>query len=200
LDTSVVITIGSESTTVTVTPKDDTAEEGHETVILTLQADAAYSVGASDSASVTIQDDDLTGHSADGEVTLDGTLVSGSWVETLTANSNFEVLEEELYAGGKRSRLEHRWTFSNVSGGVSFSVKAYRSGAFDNFEFSYSTDLSTWTPMLTLTNTDSMAPAETFVFSAPLSGTVYVRVQDSDRSRKESTQDTLSVDKLVISR
>ena len=53
------ITAGAASTTVTVTPIDDLAVESNETVVLTLVADAAYSVGSPGEAVVTIISDDL---------------------------------------------------------------------------------------------------------------------------------------------
>jgi len=57
---SVTIASGATSATVTVTPIDDTAVEGNETVILTVSADAAYTVGSPNSATVTIADNDLS--------------------------------------------------------------------------------------------------------------------------------------------
>jgi hypothetical protein len=52
------IPAGAASATVTVTPIDDTAVEGNETVILTVSADTAYTVGSQNSATVTIADND----------------------------------------------------------------------------------------------------------------------------------------------
>jgi hypothetical protein len=58
LSGSVTIPAGAASATVTVTPIDDTAVEGNETVILTVSADAAYTVGSPSSATVTIADNE----------------------------------------------------------------------------------------------------------------------------------------------
>ena len=55
---SVVIPAGSLTATVTVTPINDTAVEPDETVVATLGANAAYTVGAAASATVTIQSED----------------------------------------------------------------------------------------------------------------------------------------------
>ncbi|HKI70822.1 MAG TPA: S8 family serine peptidase, partial [Verrucomicrobiae bacterium] len=60
LGTSVTLAAGAASTTVTVTPIDDTQVEGNETVVLTISADAAYSVGSPSSATITIADNDGT--------------------------------------------------------------------------------------------------------------------------------------------
>jgi hypothetical protein len=57
---SVSIPDGSASATITVTPIDDTLVEADETVIVTLTVNAAYTVDAPDSATVTIISDDIT--------------------------------------------------------------------------------------------------------------------------------------------
>jgi len=56
--TSVTIPAGAASAAVTVTPRDDTAQESNETVILTLSSNASYTVGSPSSATVTIADND----------------------------------------------------------------------------------------------------------------------------------------------
>jgi len=59
LSGSVTIPAGSASATITVTPIDDTIfESPPETVVVTLSANPAYTVGAPSSATVTIADDD----------------------------------------------------------------------------------------------------------------------------------------------
>ncbi|MEO7298211.1 MAG: Calx-beta domain-containing protein [Verrucomicrobiota bacterium] len=55
---SVTLLAGAFSTNLTVTPIDDLLVEGDETVVLTLATNAAYTVGAPSSATVTIADDD----------------------------------------------------------------------------------------------------------------------------------------------
>jgi hypothetical protein len=58
IGTSVTIASGAASATVTVTPIDDTAVEGSETVVLTLAAGSSYELGSPTSATVTIADND----------------------------------------------------------------------------------------------------------------------------------------------
>ncbi|MBI2946380.1 MAG: hypothetical protein HYY23_01965 [Verrucomicrobia bacterium] len=58
LATSATIAAGANSATVKVEPTDDAAVEGHETVILTLKEDVAYSIGKPNTANVTIEDND----------------------------------------------------------------------------------------------------------------------------------------------
>jgi len=55
---SATIGAGASSTTVTITPIDDSVYEGNESATLTLTAGATYSVGAPGSATVTIADND----------------------------------------------------------------------------------------------------------------------------------------------
>ena len=55
---SVTLGSGAASATITVAPSDDTAEEGNETVAVTLSSNAAYSVGSPSSATITIADND----------------------------------------------------------------------------------------------------------------------------------------------
>ena len=59
LSGSVQIPAGAATATVTVTPIDDLLVETDETVVATLGANAAYTVGAAASATVTIQSDDV---------------------------------------------------------------------------------------------------------------------------------------------
>ena len=56
---SVTIPAGATSATITVTPINDTAVESDETVVVTLSANAAYTVGSSSSATITIASDDV---------------------------------------------------------------------------------------------------------------------------------------------
>jgi PKD repeat protein len=56
---TVSIPIGASSATVKVTPIDDTEFDGNETVVLTLSANSAYTVGSPNTAAVTITDNDL---------------------------------------------------------------------------------------------------------------------------------------------
>lgn len=65
LSSPVTIPAGSASAVVTVTPIDDTTVESNETVVLTLSANAAYTVGAPSSATVTIVSNDTASPTAD---------------------------------------------------------------------------------------------------------------------------------------
>ena len=77
-------------------------------------------------------------------------------------------------------------------------MNAYRSGTEvdDFFAFSYSLDNSVFTPMLVVSALD--AGLEAYVFQEDVSGTVYVRVQDTDNTPGNSQLDSLFVDFLAI--
>jgi len=66
IGTSVTIPAGSASATKTVTPVDDTDVERDETVIVKLVADPAYDLGASSSATITIDENDKRHKSSGG--------------------------------------------------------------------------------------------------------------------------------------
>ena len=53
-----MIPAGSASAPITVTPIDDAASEGDETVVATLSSSASYTVGSPSAATVTIADND----------------------------------------------------------------------------------------------------------------------------------------------
>jgi hypothetical protein len=62
LPDSVVISDGNTTETITITPVNDSANEPDETIILTLDSDAAYSIGSPFSAIVTITDNDTVSY------------------------------------------------------------------------------------------------------------------------------------------
>ncbi len=196
---SVTIVAGSESATITLTPIDDALVEGDETVVLTLNADPAYAAGSPDTATVTIADNDPAGFFAQSETTVYGKRTSGSYLDTQAADGVSEQLKEQLYGGGKKSRLEHRWTF-DLTGqtNVEFNLTAQRLTPtdIDNFRFQLSTDGSVWTDLAmvvgsgpsTLTKPITLAGSQT---------TVLVRVIDTDTTLDRSAA-TIAVDQMYF--
>ncbi|MCS6969750.1 MAG: hypothetical protein NZ552_01865, partial [Planctomycetes bacterium] len=79
LGTSVTIPEGEAQVTLTVTPLDDTEFEGAETVVVSIAASAAYTVGSPSSATVTIADNDLPVVSI---TAVDGEAAEGTPVNT----------------------------------------------------------------------------------------------------------------------
>ncbi len=133
---------------------------------------------------------------AGSETTTTGTVV-GSYLDTQASDNVYEQLTEAL--GGKKSILEHTWTF-DITGGtsVSFSVEAWHDGTEDDFVFQYSTDGSIWTDMVTITKTSDDDTEQTYDLPSSLSGTVYVRVIDTNRRGNKMVLDTLYVDEMFI--
>ena len=198
------ILAGSSLTSITVTPIDDGDVESGETVVLTIAASPEYSVGVSASDVVTITSDDVpppasTDDDAISESTTRGNVSPGDLTSTYESGGGYEVLTEQAYGGGKRSRLEHEWMF-NVSGGsaVTFNVEAHHDSAVEDFVFQYSTDLFAWTTMLTITKSADDGALQMFDLPDATSGAFYVRTLDTDRSRPEGSADSLLVDHMFI--
>ncbi len=168
---------------------------GTYTVTLT----AANDVGSDaevKSAYITVLDPgSVTDVTATGETSVIGT-VSGSYLNTKFADNSYEVLTEEAYTGHPRktySYMEHRWNFDlPANGGATFTVEAYRpaNSDGDNFVFTYSTDGSTWLPLVTVAS----ATEQAYTAEISVQGAVTVRVVDSNRTYYMTSNDKLYVD------
>ena len=108
LSGSVSIAAGQTSATITVTPIDDTLVEGTETVIATLSANAAYTVGSPASATVNIADNDtgsklpvITLSSSDSTAaeTSSGNPNTGSVTVTRTGATTGALTVQLAYSG-----------------------------------------------------------------------------------------------------
>ena len=137
-----------------------------------------------------------------GEDTVRGT-VQGDYINTYNSDDSYEVIQEVLNNPNKNgySLLEHVWTF-NVSSAESavFYVEAFHSSndEGDDFVFSYSTDDVYYIDMVTVNSTIDDDMLLYYNFPSSLSGTVYVRVTDTDHTKGNKLQDTLSVDQMYI--
>jgi hypothetical protein len=112
----------------------------------------------------------------------------------------------ERESGGKPSKrysyLEHKWTIE-VAGGYSqyvFKIEAHHTANSegDDFVFAYSTDDGTYTDMVTVTKTSDDGIYQTYSLPASLSGTVYIRVKDTDQSQGNRSLDTVYIDHMYI--
>lgn len=129
---------------------------------------------------------------------------TGTLQDTTAADGSYESIAERS-SGGRRSdrysRLDHDWTF-DVSGGaqVTFFVKAYRSAPSDGdeFAFAYSTDGIGFTDVVTVTRTSDDGSYQSASLPSSLSGSVTIRVRDTDRTAGASSIDTIYVDHLFI--
>jgi hypothetical protein len=139
-----------------------------------------------------------------GQSTVFGS-VTGTLDDAKYWEISFESITEVLSTGGtpasRFSRLEHRWTLSVPAGTrQELHVVGFRSNSTDgdDFQFEYSTNGTTFTPVpLTL----PFAGAGIDVVAAlpdSLSGTVTIRVVDTDRTAGHASFDTVSIDALWI--
>jgi hypothetical protein len=139
---------------------------------------------------------------ANGQVAVSGT-INGSPADTATDNDISQSITERESGGKKQDRhsfLEHKWTFQIAPAtGYLFNLNAWSSGSSDadTFMFSWSDDDSVYTDFLSVSSTD---PAHTQMAILPntLSGTVYIRVVDTDRTAGHNSLDTVFIDHMYI--
>jgi hypothetical protein len=129
-------------------------------------------------------------------------VVGGSYVDTQSRDDGaYETITEVLSAPNKNaySTLEHVWRFDVVPGTyIEFTVEANRSASTDgdNFDFSYSTDGTTYHYMLTVASaTDTV---QSFVLPSNTAGAVYVKAIDTNHIKGYTRADILSVDFMQI--
>jgi carboxypeptidase T len=120
------------------------------------------------------------------------------------ANYDYWWIMDDVEVIGNRSTssLEHKWT-TTVPAGKSpynFRVDAYRTTSTDtdNFVFAYSTDNVTFTDMVTVTATTDSDTYLSYTLPTTLSGTVYIRVRDSDRTAGRTILDIIRIDHMFI--
>jgi hypothetical protein len=141
-------------------------------------------------------------YTANGEIAVFGT-VTGSYVNTQSMDSVYEVIEEGLDKPNKNaaSLLEHKWLIDVPgTGPQSFCVNTYRDDydSADNFVFAYSTDDSNYTEMLTVTKTADDGMYQTYTLPDSISGTVYIRLTDTHRENRELVLGRVYVDHMFI--
>ncbi|MHC4397513.1 MAG: LamG domain-containing protein, partial [Planctomycetota bacterium] len=140
---------------------------------------------------------------ANADIAVSGT-VSGSYTDTQSSDNTYESIQE-IESGGKpanrHSYLEHKWTI-NVTGGdtVTFHVEAHHTSNSENddFIFAYSTNDSDYTNMVTVTKTSDDNATQSYQLPSDTSGTVYIRVKDTDQSQGNKTLDTIYIDYMYI--
>jgi Calx-beta domain len=99
---SVVIPAGASSATIAVTPTNDTGVESNETVVVTLKANTAYTVGSPSSATVTIVSND--------HVTVDNGQTGTSFTGTWSVSSGPNPYGSTSLAAAGSGQDTYRWT------------------------------------------------------------------------------------------
>ena len=141
---------------------------------------------------------------ATGQSTVFGTVV-GTLPATTSSDDAVEQITEGVTSGSPSTRyswLEQRWTFSVGAGGVKqLHVEGFRSSSTDgdDFRFEYSTDGVSFTPV----TLGSVPLADDDIdlvglLPAGLSGTVTIRVVDTDRTAGHTMQDSVSIDEVFV--
>jgi hypothetical protein len=143
---------------------------------------------------------------ASGETTILGTVTTGSYLDTLESDLVYEGITEEETEPAKPfksvSMLEHIWTV-NVQGGDpgTLYVKGYHTANSEGDDFAFSASVNggqSYSPVLTLTKTVDDGQFDSGSLPSGVSGTVYIKVEDTDRSRGNNALDTVYVDELYV--
>jgi YD repeat-containing protein len=132
LSGSLTIPAGSASQTVTVTPTDDAAVEGNETIILSLSNSAAYTISAPASAIVSVLDNDTNPPAVSITTPANNALFSAQNSITIHANasdSDGSISKVEFYQGttklGEDANAPYTCEWPNVAAGTySLTAKA----------------------------------------------------------------------------
>jgi PKD repeat protein len=127
--------------------------------------------------------------------------VSGTYANTWAADGTSQVITETLsdnHPRKKTSWLEHAWRFDVAAGSsVDFKLRASGgSGDGDTFAFAWSTDQATWNALVTVSS--STMQDYTVAMPSNTSGTVYVRVIDTNRVWDATVLDAVTVDFLAF--
>jgi len=130
-----------------------------------------------------------------------GSIDSGSYTDTRSDNSVYEVLLEGSCQASKYC-LQGYWTV-NVPVGSSHKVKlnGYKSSGSnpnDDFKFQWATATNgPWTDMFTVTNTSDTGYYYSFTLPAGTSGNIYIRVLDTSQTNGE-TADKVYIDYMYV--
>jgi hypothetical protein len=140
---------------------------------------------------------------ATSESTFSGSVTSGSYLSTQQVSGS-ETLSEQ-HSGGRPNRrvssLDHEWTVSGVTPGSSVTVEvsasAPNNSEGDYFRFLYSVNGGTEAVLGTLA---AGTGENNFTAELPgtTSGTVFIRVEDTDRTVGAGNMDTVSISRIRV--
>ncbi len=155
---------------------------------------SALPVTTDDPASVVI-------YVAASEIAVSGA-VTGNFTDTHSNDGTAQSIKERESGGKKSSRhsfLGHKWRFNITSGSmISVFANTWSSDSTeDSFKFSYSTDNINFVPLFTVSNTGS-GNIQSAVLPNTISGSLYVRVEDSDQTAGNRTLDTIFIGHLYV--
>ncbi|MCP3696286.1 MAG: hypothetical protein GY917_29085, partial [Planctomycetaceae bacterium] len=197
---SKTIKAGNLMTRIFVTPKSDTQFEGAESVTVRILDTEAYRLTGDSEATVIIHDQDLVTLESFGEVTNYGSH-QPNYQETYYRDDRWETVTEETYAGGNRTRMDHRWKF-DLAGESEVVLK----GRFeitseadqDDFQVVYSVDGSSWKTLGRLKPDAGVVDLEKAITLPEGTTEVWVRMFDRYRKNGDTTPSTVAIDQLYF--
>jgi hypothetical protein len=144
-----------------------------------------------------------TNYGASSDTAMAGS-VSGSVTNTRSDDGSTQSITERESGGKPANRhtyLEHRWNF-NVSAGATVTVYAnvWSSGSSDGDTFNFEYSLNNGGSFSSLFNVSGTASSnmQSFVIPGAPSGSIVIRVVDTDQTRSHRDKNTVSVDHLYI--
>jgi hypothetical protein len=165
--------------------------------------DAAPSEYSNIASATTTSPSTFVDQLATSEIAKSGTVI-GSYQSTHFNDGSTQSIREVESGGRPANRysyLEHVWTFDILSGtSIVLHTNAWApaSSDGDTFIFAYSTDDLNYIDMFTIVSTSDDENYATYSLPPTLSGPVYIRVKDSDRSAGNRALDTIYVDHMYI--
>jgi PKD repeat protein len=129
--------------------------------------------------------------------------VTGDFTVTHVDDDLTQMIRERESGGKKNNRhsfLEHSWRFDLVPGATAtVLVNAWGSVSSDgdNFVFAWSADNDQFTDLFTVDSIDDDI-IQTAMITGPVSGSVYLRVRDTNRTQGNRALDTVFIDSLVV--
>ncbi len=126
-------------------------------------------------------------------------VVTGSFTLTQTDDLLRQQITETT--ASSRNSLEHEWTIAGVpsTGTRTLHLQAYRTVSADNDTFLFQVRSgNSWLAAVTVTKLVDDNVYQTFVLPAGVSGSVRVRVVDSDNRRNVTGNDSVFVDHLFV--
>ncbi|MEC9093888.1 MAG: GEVED domain-containing protein, partial [Planctomycetota bacterium] len=199
---SKVIKAGNLMTRLFVTPKSDDWFEGAESVTVRILENEAYRLTGDPEATVKIMDGDLVTRESYGEVTLYGSH-DLNYPQGYYLDDQWESVTEEIYAGGNRARMDHRWKFD-----LSEESEMIFRGRFeitsaadqDDFQVVYSADGNSWKPLGRVGPGGEIVDLEKRVSLPEGVSQVWVRMFDRFRKNGDTTPTTVAIDHLCFER
>jgi hypothetical protein len=202
LSGSAIIPAGALRTRLYITPTDDGFSEGSESVEIRLLVGDNYRLVGDEVASVKIKDNDLVSHESNWEFTLRGSHdlnYTQGWFD----DANTESVTEEIFAGGNRTRMDHRWKF-DLSGETQVlfrgQVEITSQADLDDFQMVYSTDGTKWSSLARLTSADGIKTINRSIALPEDVSDVWVRIFDRYRRNGDTTPSSVAVEYLRFER